>query len=432
MPTSVRRLTGLLVTVAWAACLAPGPARAAEGVPDPCAPITGEAAPLHLNTQRTGLVDLHFFLAAGDPVRYFECLPGRAVPLGVRSAPGAAITSLPAAVPWSCDRVERHFAAYATRPDGSVSRGLASVRTGSCARRFALEVPAVAQRGTRVAARIVDRWGIGGITTRLCLVAPEGRRRCSVVRFPAGKASARRPLRLPTRGRWTAELQVRGQRTRGRIAVGVAPIPPAPLPRVLATGDSTMQSVDSSLADDLGAAADVVSDVRPGLAVSRTDWARIARSQVAAARPRVVVYSLGAAEGFAMRPAGEAGEVACCSDAWVAEYSRRMRQIFGIYRQGGRGRVVVLTIAAPKAEARRPIVAAVNRALVAAGTGLPGVRVLRMDLVFSPKGYQESIREGGRDVVVREPDGVHLNASGTAIEARIAAAHVRPLLRGRP
>jgi hypothetical protein len=109
---------------------------------------------------------------------------------------------------------------------------------------------------------------------------------------------------------------------------------------------------------------------------------------------------------------------ACCDAAWVAEYARRVRRIMGIYARGGRDRVLYLTIPAPRVPARVPITTAVNAAIVQAAVGLPGVRVLRMDQLFSPHGYQPSISYDGREVDVRAPDGVHLNVAGTAIEAQ--------------
>ena len=53
-----------------------------------------------------------------------------------------------------------------------------------------------------------------------------------------------------------------------------------------------------------------------------------------------------------------------------------------------------------------------------AGRDIGGVRVLRMDLLFTPHGYREVMRYRGRDVRVREADGIHLNVAGTAIAAR--------------
>ena len=49
----------------------------------------------------------------------------------------------------------------------------------------------------------------------------------------------------------------------------------------------------------------------------------------------------------------------------------------------------------------------------------------RMDVVFTPDGYREVIRYRGRDVDVRDVDGVHLNVAGTAIAAKIVAAELR-------
>ena len=58
---------------------------------------------------------------------------------------------------------------------------------------------------------------------------------------------------------------------------------------------------------------------------------------------------------------------------------------------------------------------------------MDGVTILRMDRLFSPDGYQESIRYRGRAVDVREPDRIHPNVSGTAIAATV----ISRLLRGR-
>jgi hypothetical protein len=131
----------------------------------------------------------------------------------------------------------------------------------------------------------------------------------------------------------------------------------------------------------------------------------------------VTVISLGANEGFPMT-AADGTQHACCDAAWVAEYARRVRKIMRIYARNGRARVIYLTIAAPRVAAHVPITTAVNTAIVRAAVGLRGVRVLRMDLLFSPHGYQPSIRYHGRDVDVRAPDGVHLDVAGTAIEAQ--------------
>lgn len=392
----------------------------------PCGPPPPDPAPFTTNTNRTGLVDLFFFDAQGAPVTFYECLGDRAKKLGVRAAPGAAITELKGATPWRCGRVERHFAATATLPGATEPmRGLASVRTASCAHRFRLRVPAHVGRGGSARIRLVDGWGLGGIRTRLCLTAPSGGRRCRTVPFPAAVSTASQAFRPRERGRWRIDLQVTRFHVRQSVAVGVRSVAAPAVPTVLATGDSTMQGVESSLADDLGDAATVVSDVHPGFSMSLGGgWPAIARAQVARSRPATTVISLGAAEGFAMTVAdGRTHD--CCDAAWVAGYADRVRRVMDIYRRHGRARVFYLTIVGQRQPARQAVVDAVNTAILRAAKGRTGVSVLRMDQLFSPHGYQEYLRYRGRDVDVREPDGVHLNASGTAIEAREVARAVR-------
>ena len=393
---------------------------------NPCAPLSPiNAQGFAANTNRIGLVDLHYFNAQGAPVTYYECVGGRPTKLGVRSIVNGTITSLLGATPWSCDRLTRHYAATSTLANGQFTRGITSVRTVSCAHRFRVRAPAAAAPGQRVRVRVVDHWDIGNIHGRLCLTPPSGSRICNLIGFAKADSVVTRRFRVRAPGDWRVDFQVRRYHVRDAIGVGVHPVTVRKPPTLLATGDSTMQGVESSLADDLGDAASVVSDVHPGLTISRAnELLPLARRQVKAVRPATTVISLGAAEGFPMKtPAGRAHD--CCDEAWIGEYARRVRTAMLIYRRHTKGRVYYLTIAAPREAARVPIVNAVNQAIVRAGTGLAHVRVLRMDLLFSPHGYQETIRYRGQDIDVREPDGVHLNASGTAIEAREVVKAIR-------
>jgi len=419
------RRSALLLAALLALLAGLAQAHAQAPAADPCAPgpVTGVFG---ANTNHIGLVDLHFFQAQGAAVTYYECVGGRAQRLGVRSLQAGTITSLDGATVWRCDRLTRRFAATVPRPDGTTARGTTSVRTRSCARRFALDAPRRVARGRLARIRIVDRWAIGGIDTKLCVAPPHRRLACRPVVFAAAARAATRRLRLATSGRWRVELRVRGHRVRAAIAVGVRAAPLTAPPTVLATGDSTMQGVESFLADDLGDAATVIGDVRPGIAISKGNQLRpIAREQVARHAPRTTVVSIGAIEGYAMRAAADGRPHECCDEAWVAEYARRVREIMGFYRRGGRGRVFWLTVPAPSDPLRIAVTAAVNRAIVRAGENVRGVRVLRMDLLFTPQGFREVMRYRGRDVRVREADGIHLNVAGTAIAARAVAQAIR-------
>ena len=77
-----------------------------------------------------------------------------------------------------------------------------------------------------------------------------------------------------------------------------------------------------------------------------------------------------------------------------------------------------LTLSAPRDPRRIPIFAAVNTAILRAAAAGPAAQVVRLDLLFTPNGYREFIRYDGRNVYVREPDGVHLNVAGAEIAAR--------------
>jgi hypothetical protein len=258
------------------------------------------------------------------------------------------------------------------------------------------------------------------------MTRPGGRPACTRLTFTTS-ATRTRTFRLRTRGVWRVELRVPGHSSRSSIAVGVRPVVRnAPPPRLLATGDSTMDGLDNALADQLADAATVTSQVEPGMAVSRADgWQPIAVKQVRRLKPRTTVVSLGANEGFAMRGADGAAHE-CCDEQWIDEYARRTRRTMLTYGK----RVFWLTIAGPREQRRVPVINAVNTAILRAAQGLANVRVVRMDLLFTPNGYTEAIRYDGRDVRVRETDGVHLNDAGAAIAAREVIKALKALSGG--
>jgi hypothetical protein len=415
----VIRRAALAAAVLCAAALGARPAAAA--VAPLCAPLSAREQAVDpgesmlSETDHTGVVDLYLDPALGAPVTFYECVRGRPHRLGTAQPDGTAFTGLAGAVPWMCGRRARRF--VATTTDGArVVRREVTARTPDCAHRFTL---AGTRRAGAVTVKVTDTWGIGGIHVRLCLRSPTGARHCRRVGFPA--AVAARTVRLPARehGRWRLDLRVRGFHVRAVVGRGRS----GSRPVLLATGDSTMQGVDSALSDDLGE-FHVVAAVSPGGEISLGDWPKVARGQVAALHPAVTVVSIGATEGFPMTtPAG--ATLDCCGAAWVGEYVRRVRAMMRTYRQGGRARVYWETIALSKDPARAAIVSLCNQAFVTAAQGLSGVTVLRMDRLFTPHGYRATLRDGGRDVPIREDDGVHLNASGTAIEARETAKAIR-------
>jgi hypothetical protein len=419
----------ILAVAVIATTLSTASARAAAPPVNPCGPATATAE-FTAATNRTGLIDLYYFSPLGRSVTFYECFGERAQVLGdLGSAAGSDRTIFLAAATWDCDRPMRYFAATTTGPSGflglggtTTTLGTTSVRTASCDSRFAIDAPARVTTGRLTFIRVVDRWGIGDIATRLCLTAPDAKRTCRTITFAKGVDGATRRFRVKAHGRWRVELQVGDKRVRSAFNVGARKTAVRKsLPTLLATGDSTMEGVESFLSDDLGRDANVVSDVRPGAYLSgANDWAPISASQVGKLHPATTVLSIGANEGLAVA-APDGSVFNCCDPGWVQEYARRVRAIMLTYARNGLGRECVLTIAAPRDSRRVPITAAVNSAIVLAGEGLAEVQVLRMDLLFSPDGYRPTIHYGGEDIAVREADGVHLNVAGQAIEARVVA-----------
>src|SRR5262249_25338253 len=156
---------------------------------------------------------------------------------------------------------------------GQLVRREVTARTPGCAHRFTLSA---VRRGRTAVVKVTDTWGIGGIHVRLCL----GARRCRVIGFPA--AVSTRTARL--RGRGRLDRRVRGFHVRGTVGHARS----RPLPVLLATGDSTMQGVDSALSDDLGEFR-VAPEVSPGGEISLGHWPKVARAQVAALHPAITV-----------------------------------------------------------------------------------------------------------------------------------------------
>jgi hypothetical protein len=412
-----------LVCVALCAC----PARARAAAPS-CAPLGAQeravdpAEILLAETEHWGVIDLYFEPSIGVPVTFFECVRDRAHRVGSALPGDAGVTWIPGAVPWVCERSVRHFVATATDQAGQLVRRVTSARTPDCAHRFGFSAMQKVRRGRTAAVQVIDTWRIGGLRVRLCITSPAGARRCRRLAFAPSVSIRTVHFRAGERGRWKLDLKVRRFHVRSQVAVGVKPVPTPPRPVLLAAGDSTMNGVASGLSDDLGE-FNVFTAVSLGAEISLHDWPEIARTHVVGLNPAVVVVSVGATEGFPMTSPDGVRHV-CCGADWVAEYVRRVRATMQNYRLGG-ARVYFETIALSRDPAHAAIVKICNAAVVTAARGLPGVTVLRMDLLFTPHGYQETIRDGGRDVPIREDDGIHLNASGTAIEARETAKAIR-------
>lgn len=377
------------------------------------------------DTSKPGVITLSLYGAPSSLVTFYERVGDRLEEVGRMAGPTGLPAILVNAVAWRCDRLVRRFEAVTTAPDGRIGIARYDVRTPSCKTRFELAVPRRVARGKVGRIRVVDRWSNGDISMQLCLRPPGRMFACDRLRFARAVTAGTHRFRPRASGRWRAELRLRGHVTRRSFAVGRRAVRTTPPLTVLTTGDSTMQGLDSQLADELGDEANVRSDVHLGTGLVKPGgpWETLAAFQTRVVKQDVTVMSIGAADDFRLR-AFDGSVHDCCDEAWAGEYAGRVRQQMKVYLRGGKARVVWLTLPIPRGE--RPFVAAaINTAIIQAAAGLPGVTVLRMDIVFTPDGHRELMPYRGHDVPIFREDGVHLTITGTAIAAKLVAAAVR-------
>ncbi len=206
--------------------------------------------------------------------------------------------------------------------------------------------------------------------------------------------------------------------------LGAKPPPPRPLKTLLVTGDSMSTPLDAELARKLvPAGVRVVRDPHLGTGISKSflvDWGQLAASQVKRDHPGAVVVFIGANEGFPING------VRCCGAAWAAAYANRARAMMNTYRAGGAARVFWITLPAPRSAARASISRVVNAAIgVAAEPWRSQIRLIDTPPIFTPKGYRDAMPVAGKDTIVRQADGIHLNDAGAALLATVVVARLR-------
>ncbi len=194
----------------------------------------------------------------------------------------------------------------------------------------------------------------------------------------------------------------------------------APL-KLFVTGDSMIEFMASKLIGAGGASIDGASEVKYGTGLVRDDffdWPAYARSQMASRHPEAVVMQLGGNDGqniqLADRTILQAG-----SPQWVAEYQRRATLMMQIFT--GNGQRQLYWIGMPPAQSGRlfGIYRELNTALAAAARSVPGVTYVDIWHDFAPDGhYTDFLSLGGRKVLVRARDGIHVNGAGAGLVAQ--------------
>ena len=213
--------------------------------------------------------------------------------------------------------------------------------------------------------------------------------------------------------------------------LGAEPEPPRALDKLLVTGDSLAMPLDTEMARRLAESneeVDVERDPHVGTGISKTglvDWAKLSVEHVSEREPDATVVFIGANEGFSM-PGPDGGELECCGPDWAAEFAYRVRRMMNTYRQGGDARVYWLTLPLPRDPDFQRVARSVNAAIrVAAEPYRAQVRVLDMTALFTPGGYRDAMEIDGRRQIVRDPDGIHLNAKGAELAANVVLEAMR-------
>ncbi len=372
------------------------------------------------STAHVGRVDLAFFGPPGAAVRFGETWTGRTTPLGHTTTNAHGFAPLLRAATWRCDRQSRRFTATIATSAGPRRKAAFEVRTPSCAGRLILKVPRHVARGTKVPLRIIDSWRLGDRRVGLCVSGAGVARRCSTVALVRGRSGILRHVTVKRSGTLRVAVDLGGYRVAEPVAVGaVKPPPLKPEPVLLTTGDSTIEGVDSYLAERLGTGVRTAFGSRPGTGLTldgETSWPRAAADQVRRVRPDVTVISLGANDTYPMHTAG-AQTVSCCSAAWRSEYAIRAGGLMRTYTSRG-ARLLWLLLPVPRSAGQAAAFATVNDAVRDAAAGVRGVRLLDLGNEISPGGvYTDGVTDGDTTVPVRAEDGVHLSDRGASIAA---------------
>ncbi|MEA2167227.1 MAG: uncharacterized protein QOF76_527, partial [Solirubrobacteraceae bacterium] len=199
-------------------------------------------------------------------------------------------------------------------------------------------------------------------------------------------------------------------------AIGGAPAAKREVKKILVTGDSMTQPMDAIIGRRLADTGITVDrDVHIGTGISSTtllDWGRLSTKQAGKNFDAVVIF-IGANDGF------DIGKIKCCSAEWAAAYATRVRTMMNTYRRDGATNVYWITLPLPRDNKRAAISRTVNGSVRAAAAAYArDVHIVDFTALFTPGNtFRESMSVGGRDELVRLPDGIHLNETGGEVAA---------------
>ncbi len=333
---------------------------------------------------------------------------------------------LPHALTWRCDRRDRTLIAKTLSPAPSLGATVtASVRTRSCARRFAIRIDPHARVAHHLTVHVRDWWGLGDVPARICVTPPGGRRACN--RWWLHHL-ARRTITIatPRPGGWIVAVRgfgdvahdrvVWAEHSNGRL-------------RMYAAGDSEMQLLDDFLKSRLAPhGVGVREDARISTGLTKPfffDWQAQARATAGGFQPDVSAVYMGANDGFSAP--GKRGPIVCCAWPWGSGYAQLVAQMMRTLLRGAAGRVYWYTIPAPVPGQFSGLISAVNAGIRQAAREFRGrVALIDLNAIFTPGNrYRDFMTYHGHGFVIHESDGVHISVSADRVAAEILIDRMR-------
>ncbi len=217
--------------------------------------------------------------------------------------------------------------------------------------------------------------------------------------------------------------------------------PKAPL-RLVVAGDSLVGYLGPEVIDEMSRLMPVRGfvDGHNGTGLTRpdfVDWSIVARQQVHDDNPDVTVVMIGGNDFQNMTlPNGRV--FLAGTAAWMREYARRAEICMRIWAGSGRRRIYWLSVPPARDTGWAYDDTKINAALRQAAARVPGAQFVDVLGPLTDHGrYADFVRVNGQETLIREPDGVHLNISGSALVAHevrtvlIRAWHIKGATRAR-
>lgn len=212
------------------------------------------------------------------------------------------------------------------------------------------------------------------------------------------------------------------------IAVSVPLVRPTHRPtakypfRLLVAGDSLVGYLGPELIDEVSRLAPVRGfvDSHNGTGLTRpdfVDWSIVARQEMNSDNPDATVVMIGGNDFQNMTlPNGKfflAG-----TPAWSREYERRAEICMQIWAHRGNRRIYWLSVPPARDSGWAHDDEQINLALRHAAARVPGAKYVDvLGPITNHGGYADFVKVNGQETLIREPDGVHLNITGSTLVA---------------